>query len=262
MRDMLFSLLIQAGATTFLLSALVWLLKQQILTRLQAAVGHEYDTRLEEIRANVAKLAAANSVGTGAFGQAELSLRPRNILAVERLWSDTVERMRQLPKALWVADILVEAELFKHAAEPGPFKEGLEDLDAVDVLERLRGPAPLRTEMVFVDQVVWGRYSAHFRLIGRVSFLFQESGRKRRTLKWWEDDVIALLIGGYLSAAEQGEFRRRPVGKLSYAADRLEEHLLREMRRFLSGQEASSKAVAHATELDASLRLSDKRAAG
>jgi len=93
---------IPAISTTALLSLILWLLRSVISTRLRASVQHEFDQKLETMRATLrsseeafkadlrgkeAQIAALRSGVMSALASRQAALDKRRIEAVDQLWS-------------------------------------------------------------------------------------------------------------------------------------------------------------------------------
>lgn len=92
---------IPAISTTALLSVVLWLLRSVISTRLRASVQHEFDQKLETMRATLrsseeafkadlrgkeAQIAALRSGAMSALASRQAALDKRRIEAVDQLW--------------------------------------------------------------------------------------------------------------------------------------------------------------------------------
>src|SRR5437870_11327821 len=123
---MLTELLAASGITVAVAgAAIVWLLRNWLVTRLSAAVKHEYDEKLEKRRVQMQKdrerdleslkaefqqVLSAQAAVQSAFAQSHLAAHQKRLDAIAEVWKAFVQTRDNLPVVLTFIDVLKSSE--------------------------------------------------------------------------------------------------------------------------------------------------------
>jgi hypothetical protein len=153
---------IAAISTTSLFAAALWLSRNLIFTRLTNSVRHEYDTKLENLKADLqAKASQIDALRSGVLSGVttrQAAIFQRRLAAIEQLWDAVVSLGPAKSVSAWMAVVKFEAAA-KEAAKNPRFREMFSMIGSID-LNSLPTDQALRTRP-FVSPLVWAYYSAY-----------------------------------------------------------------------------------------------------
>lgn len=153
---------IAAISTTFLLAAVLWLSRNLIITRLTNSVRHEYDTKLESLKADLkAKSSQIDALRSGALSGVttrQAAIFQRRLTAIDLLWDTVVSLGPAKAVSAWMAVVKFEAAA-KEAANNPRFREMFSMIGNID-LNSFQTNQALKTRP-FVSPLAWAYYSAY-----------------------------------------------------------------------------------------------------
>lgn len=121
-----------------------------------------------------------------------------------------------------------------------------------DVANRLRDVADVDDERLFLDDAVWAAFRTYLVILDRyLTLLLQPT----TSLVWWNDWLILKIIEETLPGQFEPNKRFHPFVLLIA----LEDRLLVELRRTLSGETVSNEAVENARRILAAIESSGYR---
>ncbi len=247
--------------TTALYGAAAWLLKNLIMARLQAAVGHEYDTKIEKIKSDFTaeqerlstKLrensAALEAIRSGALQNASArsqSIFLKQIEATDILWKNIISMAR----AKGVSSTLGVIKLDNLAAYAESEEKGRKFLAAIiggfNVAE-MPSMAPVHEVRHYLSPILYAYYSAY---VGIISFsmayiLLVEHGQPYKLLK--PESVISLLKEALPDDASYIDQHGTAIFRNLF--DLIENKILGEIERFLSGKSATDAELSTAANI-------------
>jgi hypothetical protein len=252
--------------TTSLLALALWLSRKLIETRLTKSIEHEFNTKLEAVRAEFrakeellkadlrskeTEIAVLRSGAMTAMASRQMTLDKRRLEAVDQLWS----AINALGHAKLISGLMARVK-FKEAAEEATKDPRVREAFAVistwfDPKKiDLSGSAKARP---FVSPMAWALFSAYqaIALSSVIKLEIIKSGIGGKNLL--AEDAIAKLVKAALPhyTAYVDEFGDAGY---HYLLEELEERLLEEIRRMLAGVEVDKASVEQAAEI---LRLSN-----
>jgi len=149
---------IAAISTTSLLAAALWLSRNLIITRPTNSVRHEYDTKLENLKADLkAKSSQIDALRSGALSSVttrQAAIFQRQLTAIEQLWDSVVSLGPAKAVSAWMAVVKFEA-----AAKNPRFREMFSMIGSID-LNSFQTNQALKTRP-FVSPLAWAYYSAY-----------------------------------------------------------------------------------------------------
>jgi hypothetical protein len=250
-----------AFTTTSLLAAALWLGRGLVATRLARTVGHEFDTKLETLRAELreseerlradlrAKEAEITALRTGAMtamASRQMAVDKRRLEAVDQLWSavTALAQAKGLSATMAVFKFESAAERAQRDPKLRQFFEAIGggfDMKALD----LSGAAKARP---FVSPIAWATYSAllAMTLHAVMRWYVLKSGLKAQDLMG--DEPVTALIKAALPQYGNYIDKFGPAG-FYLLSDQLESKLLQDLQAMLSGIEADKASIEQAAEI-------------
>ncbi|MCK4276924.1 MAG: hypothetical protein KAX78_10450 [Phycisphaerae bacterium] len=252
---------IPAFATTSLLGIALWLLRSVILTRLRASVQHEFDQKLETIRASHhkseeafradlrAKEAQIEALRSGAISgltNRQAAMDRRRIEAVDQLWSSIIS----LRPAKAVSELMASLKFgaaAKVAAQSPNAREmfaavgGQFDIQSIQKM-KLTDAEKARP---FVSEIAWALFSA-YQTILRVALTKLELLKRGVDVPdIIDEEPIRRLVT--VALPHKAEYVAKfDTGAYHYLLDELESRLLEEVRRMLQGVESDKQSIEQA----------------
>lgn len=151
-----------------LVAAVLWLARNLIITRLTRSVQSEFDSKLEELRAELnGKQAQIDSLRSGAMSgllARQGKLYERQILAIDQLWESVIELEKAKVISSYVAVFKFD-ECASEAAKSEKFRQIFDvvgrgfDLENVNLSEAQKARP-------FLTPLAWAYYSAYASVLG------------------------------------------------------------------------------------------------
>jgi hypothetical protein len=252
---------IPAITTSGLLAMALWLARNLIITRLTSSVQHEFNTKLETIRAQLreseerlradlrakeAEIATLRSGAITAMASRQMAVDKRRLDAVDQLWAavQALSPAKALTTMMGVVKFDTAAEKAKNDPRVRHVFEAMGggfDLNKLD----LSGAAKARP---FVSPMAWATYSA---LAATVSYAVMQwqvlkSGLGADAII--SHDTISKLIKAVLP--HYGDFLDKfGAGGYYLVIEQLEAKLLQELQAMLAGSDADKASVERAAEI-------------
>jgi len=240
---------IPAIASTSVLAVLIFLSRNLIVTRLANAVKHEYDSKLELLKADLSKkekeIESLRQVGLSGLQKRQTVLFNKQVEAIELLWAATCklylgkplsEMMLRL-RAEEVSKVISKDENLQQFFKYISMQADMEKMTAVD-------PQPARP---FVSKLAWAYYSAYSSIIWHYVLqakLF-ENGLSDNLL-----DVERVEKMVSIALPHQKELIEKfGAGAFGYLLDELQDKILLELDSMLSGKTLDSSGLKKAAQI-------------
>ena len=241
-----------------LVPLLIWLSKEWISTHLKSSIQHEYDQKLESIKAQLkaqnevalvelqaaierhnSLLAAAHS----SFAEGQKAAIERKLQAIDTLWEQVLQLRKRLPSLLTLVDVFTVDEYKKMKGHPA-FLALSKDWS----LEKIVTLVDSQTERVraYVGEYTWAVFFSYQAVMLRILFLLHAGRTDAEKLEWHKDPKTRQLIQAVLSTTEFEEFDNKAYGKISWLRSSLESKILGAARQVISGEEFGSEALEQA----------------
>ncbi len=250
---------IPATATTLVLAGLLWLMRNLIATRLAKSVQHEFDAKLEKLRAQFreseevlkadlrsteTEIAALHGGALSALASRQIALDQRRLEAVDQLWSAVTALAPARVISQMMASIKFEAAA-KMAQTNEKVREFIEVLGAGYDPKNLDLSGAARAQP-FVTPMVWATYSALLAIamtaVTRWTIVRSGLGPTDFT----KTEVVEKLIKAVLPHQSHYVEEFGPAG-YHFLLEELEEKLLREVRIMLAGAEGTTETIDQAS---------------
>lgn len=247
-----------SATTILLLGALGWLLRTWIGERFKASVKHEYEERLETLKADLnAQLAVAKAAmdaqaerlkaASHSFAEVQKATIIKKIEAVDGIWAATRHGKAQVPGVVYLCDALNDDELKRLRTDNkfAPLVTLLTKINPVDLTQKIFGEA--EDFRLHVGEYVWGLFATYHTIIVRMLFILNDPKSDPR---WYRDSNIGGLV---VSAFGQEKFKaliELPYRRFEWLRRAFEAALLSAFDEVLSGKEFSEAALRQAQNME------------
>ena len=248
-----------------LFSILGWLLRTWLATRIEATyeqqneavratLRRDHETSLIAFKDQLEKQAQLQSSAFSSFVAAQQAAMGRRLDAAETLWNDLLLFRSALPPIFDYLDILTEEEFpeaINHPRGQELFDKLSEDeIRSFAASHGLRGDIGQRLDYSlervrpYVDEYLWAIFSTYKIIMVRIWWhmaWFKE--RKGDYIYWYKNEYTRELIESVLTPDELADLDRARLGKISELRHKLEQKMVDELRRVLSGETSGSDSL-------------------
>lgn len=230
-------ILVSSSVSALLLAVLIYLLRSVISERLSAAVRHEYDRKLEALRAEINQRDSVRATATAALTAAHLAGHERTLRALETIWAETVRLRDGTPMYAAMAEILLKEEFVDAFANNDKYRELIEEVDEAEEAKAFFGSGSIELERAFAGEYVYSLFFAYRAYSGRVPTLMLRSLKKTGRVECWhEDAALDRIVSAVLTPEELATVRAARVMKLRTVQQLIERRMLEHIARVLSGE--------------------------
>jgi len=238
-----------AFSTTSALGIIIFLSKDLIATRLTSAVKHEYDGKLELLKADLSKkekeIEGLQQVGFSGLQQRQTVLFNKQVESVELLWAATCQLYLGKPLSEMMLSVKTE-EVSKTISQDANLQQLFKHISMHAAIEKMNtvDPQPARP---FISKLAWAYYSAYSSIIWHYVLqakLF-ENGLNDNLL---DVEKITRMIS--VALPHQDEFIKKfGVGASGHLLDELQDKILLELDSMLSGKVLDSLGLEKAAQI-------------
>jgi hypothetical protein len=250
-----------AVTTTTLATGALWLMRNLIVTRLTKSVEHEFNEKLERLRADFreaderlkadlrskeAEISMLRSGALSAMASRQMAMDKRRLEAIDQLWTafNSLGGARALSTTLSVIKFEAAA---KYAENDPKTRQFFESIGAGFDQKNIDHASAAKARP-FVSAMVWATYTAYLAIcmhaVVRWHILRFGLGAK----DFSDKDVIAKLVTAALPHYRDYLEKAGPDG-YHYILEALEERLLKEIEQMLSGVQADQASIEQAAEI-------------
>lgn len=241
--------------TTALFAAALWLARNLIANRLARSVEHEFNAKLELLRADLrskeVEISELRSAAMTALASRQVALDKRRLDAVDQLWAAATELGKTKIASSLMAIVKFEAAVNEAERNPA-FRSLFEAMGAAMDLNKLDVSCAAKARP-FVTPMAWAYYSA-------CQAIAMQAVAKLHQLKFGigghnliDKDRVKKLVTAALPHHE-AYIEKYGDGVYGYLLEDLENRLLEELRKMLTGVETDRASVERAAEI---VRLSN-----
>lgn len=265
------SVLASVGVSGAAVALLIWLSKEWISTRLKSSIQHEYDQKLESLKAQLKSQSDATLVELQAaierhnnllvaahssFAEGQKAAMERKLQAIDTLWGHILQLRSRLPLLLSLVEFMTVDQYKKMKDDPTivDLRKELSDKQ----ISKLVDPETERVRP-YVGEYTWAVFFSYQAVMLRIFTLLYVGRTVAEKLEWHKDSGTRQLIQAVLSTAELKEFDGTDFGKISWLKRRLESKILGAARQVISGKEFGSEALEQAELIrERAARLTDE----
>lgn len=252
---------IPAVSTTSLLVLALWLLRSVISTRLRASVNHEFQHKLEslktelrnseesfksELQSKGSQIEALRSGALSGLATRQAAIGSRRIEAVDQLWS-AVQALGPAKSVSANIALLKFEGAAKQAAENPRAREIFATLGGQVESQKLH-TGDAEKARPFISDMAWALFSAYRAILSVAMLKMQLLKRGLDMPNIVDEDSLQRLVIAALP--DQDAFlKTHDSGAYHYLLEELENRLLRELRRVVSGNEADLESIKQASAI-------------
>jgi hypothetical protein len=261
------TLLGSAAVSAAVTAGLVWFAKEWIGQKVKSAIQHEYDEKLETLRATLAanaevsiekirtdnaKLLAAQSVAAGAFTAAHAAAHERRLHAVETIWRAVGQLKEDMPLAVGMLPLLGEDALAQLKKNP----QAKQAVSALTLEATVQWFKPALAQAVsarpFVSDYLYQLFHAYYVLPVRMAVLIRLGVDNDSMPPWQHDEQIQSVAKSVLSPEDMISFNETGIGLMLFML-KVEPMMVSEARKVISGDLASEAAIAASKKIQDAL---------
>lgn len=198
-----------------------------------------------------------NVANTG-FSQAQRAIAERRIMAIQTLWRGVLDVKRKRHFAIGLVDTLTERQV-DVLEDHGVLDQLASTITVKNVAEPLLPEMEkVEAERPFIGETCYSLYYCYRAISSQAAFVMKEAIENKTPKKWFEDDNIHALLSATMSQAEKQEFEELQLDKMKWYTNLIEQMILTEARRTLSGEEATSESLQQARRIYQAIKLEEE----
>lgn len=244
---------VPAITTTSLFGVVVifvgWLSKKALLSWVTGAVSHDFDQKLERVKADLRKKEAQiDALRSGALSgvqHRQSALYDRRLQAIEDLWSSVISLTgaKHLCQLMAIVKFDVAAE---EAAKNSKFREVFKAFGAGVDLKKMDLKSAQKSRP-FVSPPVWAFYQAYQSIISQ-AVIQMETLKHGVGKDLTKSDELVKLVAVTLPH-QKGYIENYGIAGCYYLLDEIEQKLLVEIDKMLNGAEADRESLETAANI-------------
>jgi hypothetical protein len=239
-----------ALSTTGLLAGVLWLLRKLILTRLTASVNHEFNEKIEALRADLKlkeeEISSLRAGALNAMASRKGALDQRQLQAVEQLWAATMEIART--KHISGLMAIVKYEYSMQEAEKNPrFREAFEIMGGGFDIGKLDLSSATKARP-FLSPMSWAYFSAYQAIAMQAVAKWTALRHGINAPDMFDHESVKKLVTAALPHREE-YIESMGDRAYHYLLEELEELLLSELRAVMDSEDLDRRNVERAAKI-------------
>ncbi len=253
--DVILQVIANSVSTSIVLLIVAFLARNWIRKRIQSAIQHEYDVKLEKYKSElknqndiiIENLKSENMRIQNFQNHSVISMidimkitHEKKIDAIESVWN-TIAALN-VPEVINLYDVIGESSHSEFFDNPkvSRTREGLEALLLSD--ERLEMISDINKARPFIGEHVYSLSIALHRLVIKLGFMYHKMTRDEE-VKWWEDSFAVSLIDKIFNEKELETLHVLPMYKFDYIRKKLETRIISAIDNTLKGKDVSDEVM-------------------
>lgn len=216
--------------------AIVWLARTWISERIRAAIQHEYEVKLEQLRADMAKEQVIWGTAIAALVKGQETALERRLEAIAVFWKGMMDWRAALPSPTSMLDIFPEDELRTGKFLEGDFGLAVAHLDDSWIQAATSIDPPVDRARPFATPYMYGLYFAYRALLGRVVMKLQLASKRGTMEPWYLDEQIRELLLRTIGKVQFDRWDSDPAFKMLRAFEAIENRMLEHVGEIISGK--------------------------
>lgn len=239
--------------------------------RLQASIKHEYDEKLEKVKADLVNInqkdifSAETQAGReasllgfaySAFSTGQKAAIEKQLNAIDALWHSVLTLRNSMPSLTVFLDILTEEEYgtLKSHKDFQLLAKGVSDQDILGLFDK-----DIEQARPYVGEYLWALFYSYRAINLRILTLIRFSQKDADKINWHRDSGILQLSKAVLSEEEFTAFQKKNFGKFSHLQNLIEQKILILMQKMISGEHLSLSSLDKAKEILAAAKTSEEK---
>lgn len=263
-KELLLTVLSSVAGSSLLVGLTAYFSKTWIAERLKASIKHDYDIRLESLKADLRvesehHLAQLKSeVDRGAerlraaalsFSEVQKATITRKIEAIDDLWQAVRNASTHVPGVILLTDYLTDDELENMAKYPklGELRKQLGALSSTDVAPKFFQDAD--SARPHVGEFVWALFVSFHGIMTRVIHVL-EGKSADGDRRWHRDASILRMVESGFGQERRIQFEALQGHRLLWLRREFERELFKSFEQLLTGRAFSEAALNQAFDME------------
>ena len=206
-----------------------------------------------EHEAAMAAVAQLRNAASAAFSEAQRVAAQRRIQAVENVWVGTLEVKQKRHAVIGMIDLFTPQQV-QHLVDLGAFQQLTETVN-VDTLSPLLRDNKVDPERPFIGEKCYSLYYCYRAISSQAAFVIKDGVEKKEMSPWFEDEDIRSLLSATMDDEEFRKFNRLTSGKMRWYTDLIEQKILAEMHKVISGEISTKEGIDFAARIYPHVKL-------
>ena len=192
----------------------------------------------------------AQTMANNAFVEGQRVTAERRLIAVDKIWRETIRLRRECPTAVGLLDIY-PPDRYDVAKIPG-IRRLADDMDLPSIVERLQD-TEVENIRPFIGEACYSLYSCYYALTGRIAYLLSEDIPKGKVRPWYKDGRTRELLSEVLTKQEIMKLDSLTQGQLKWTRNLLEQKILERTSQIISGNTSAEEGIEQARNIQRSI---------
>ncbi|MDP2850306.1 MAG: hypothetical protein Q8O20_04465 [Sulfuricurvum sp.] len=241
--------LLSTVVSSIMISCVLWLMKNWLLTRISLGIKHEYDEKLEELRSDLkAKETQIEAIRRGALNgiaDKQKILHEYRVKAAEELWA-SVLALAPAKQTSGLISVVKYEQILEYSKDDPRVKDMFTMLDKNDNLDYWKESKAFKTRL-FLSELSWALYFAYSSILG-ISVLRMQTLKIGLSEDFTKGASILQVVKKVLP--HQEEFiNQHGINGLHYLLEELELSILNELKSVLDGKDTDKESILRASEI-------------
>lgn len=263
-KELLLAVLTSVVGSSALIGLIAYFSKTWLTERLKASIKHDYDVRLESLKADlrvesehhlaqlkseVDRSADRLKAAALSFSEVQKATIARKIEAIDGLWQAVRNARANVPGVILLTDYLTDDELKDLTQYPKceQLRRELEALSSTDVALKFFQDAD--NARPHVGEYVWALFVTYHGIITRVIHIL-EGGFTNGDRRWHTDASILRMVVSGFGQERLIQFEALKGQRLEWLRREFERELFRSFEQLLTGRAFSEAALNQAFEME------------
>lgn len=265
MSEFVLTLIASTSASSVLAGVLIWLTRTWLSERLHQSIRHEYNEKLESLKARLSAEADKNTAmlrasiekeserlrfATASISQTQKAAIERKLDALDTLWDAVLAARENVPAVMGFIDILTVDE-YRSSKDHPHFQALVGELSPDRLVTMFKDNVGSRERVrPYVGEYLWALITTYQAVVLRVALLLHWGVEDEKKLDWHLDHGIQQLLQASLTNSERAEFDQVQIGKVGWLQRNFEHKILAAMQVIISGQHFGDEALQQAQRME------------
>ena len=222
---------------------------ERMADKLKMEWSGEQAKKLEQLRAEITREHSIFTAILNSYSSSHHFSQSNRIKAVQTLWDSTLEIRRLGAAASFFFGTLVEHE-YNTVYNNAPMMSHLNSISFDNTSGKM--PAILKSaekSRPFLGEHLWSLFKIYTIIVGRVSWLLMDGKNKKDIKSWHKDEYIQSILNEIFDEKEMHSITSGIMVSFKVATELLEQKILFEMFKIISGELAAESNLSKAKKL-------------
>lgn len=222
---------------------------ERIADKLKIKWNGEQEEKIEQLRAEITHEHSIFTAILNSYSSSHQLSQSNRIKAIQTLWDSTLEtrKLGEIPSFFF--GVLLERE-YNTVYDNNKIMRKLNSLSFVDTGEKIsQHIESVEKFRPFLGEHLWSLFRIYTILVGRVSWLLEEGINKKDIKSWHKDEYIQSILNETFDEKEIQYMTSKIIGSFEVATQLLEQKILFEMLKIISGELAAESDLSKAKKL-------------